>query len=195
MVLCPHVNRMNLPQEFITTIQNTFGDEGKAWLASLPDLLDEATRRWHLTDIQSVSNLSYNFVAFANRSSTAVSIHRTSTDYSTSPQGDEVVLKIGVPNRELISEMNALRFFDGKGAVRLLETDEERFMFLLERLQPGNMLTTLDDDDRAMNIAADVMLKLWRPAPTEGAFIQLSDWFKGFGKLRVRFEGGTGPLE
>ena len=39
------------------------------------------------------------------------------------------------------------------------------------------------------------MLNLWRSAPTEGAFIQLSDWFKGFEKLRLRFEGGTGPLE
>ncbi len=58
-------------------------------------------------------------------------------------------LKIGVPNRELTSEMSALRFFDGKGAVRLLEADEERVMFLLERLQPGDMLATLNDDDQA----------------------------------------------
>ena len=108
---------------------------------------------------------------------------------------EDVVLKIGVPNRELTSEMSALRFFDGKGAVRLLEADEDHAMFLLERLQPGNMLTTFKDDDQATNIAADVMLNLWRPAPTEGAFIQLSNWFKGFEKLRLRFEGGTGPLE
>ena len=91
--------------------------------------------------------------------------------------------------------MSALRYFDGKGAVRLLEADEERVMFLLERLQPGHMLTTVNDDDQATQIAADVMLRLWRPAPTEGAFIPLSDWFKGLEKLHRRFEGGTGPLE
>ena len=168
---------MNLSSDFIRTIQNTFGDDGRAWLIALPDLIDEASRRWRLTNIQPVPNLSYNFVAFAARGQ------------------ENVVLKIGVPNRELTSEMSALRFFDGKGAVRLLEADEERAMFLLERLQPGEMLTTLNDDDQATHIAADVMLNLWRPAPTEGAFIQLSDWFKGFEKLRLRFEGGTGPLE
>ena len=168
---------MYLPHEFITTIQNTFSDKGSSWLASLPDLIDAASRRWCLTNIQPVPNLSYNFVAFAARGQ------------------ENVVLKIGVPNRELTSEMSALHFFDGKGAVHLLEADEERGMFLLERLQPGAMLATLNDDDQATHIAADVMLNLWRPAPTEGAFIQLSDWFKGFEKLRLRFEGGTGPLE
>jgi len=167
---------MNLPHEFITTIQNTFGDKGSVWLASLPDLIDEASRRWCLTNVQPVPNLSYNYVSFALSGSRSV------------------VLKIGVPNRELTSEMSALRFFDGKGAVRLLEADEERAMFLLERLQPGKMLTTLNDDDQATHIAADVMLNLWRPAPTEGSFLQLSNWFKGFEKLRLRFEGGTSPL-
>ncbi len=143
----------------------------------MPDLIDEASCRWGLTNVQPVSNLSYNFVAFATHGK------------------EDVVLKIGVPNRELTSEMSALRFFDGKGAVRLLEADEERAMFLLERLQPGDTLTTLNDEDQATHIAADVMLNLWRPAPSEGAFIKLSDWFKDFKKLYIRFEGVTGPLE
>jgi len=168
---------VNLPPAFISTIQNTFGVAGRAWLVALPDLVDEASRRWHLTNIQPVPNLSYNFVAFANR------------------LDQEVVLKIGVPNRELTGEMAALRVFDGRGAVRLLEADDEHAMFLLERLQPGEMLASLDDDEQATHVAADVMLDLWRPAPAEGSFIQLSDWFKGFEKLRRRFEGGTGPLE
>jgi len=170
-------NFMDLSQEFINTIQNTFGDDGRAWLVALPNLINEASRRWNLVNVQPVSNLSYNFVAFAKR------------------EDEDVVLKIGVPNRELTSEMSALRFFDGKGAVRLLEADEERAMFLLERLQPGEMLATLNDDDQATQIAAEVMLNLWQPAPSQAAFIQLSDWFKGFEKLRLRFEGGTGPLE
>ena len=58
--------------------------------------------------------------------------------------------------------MAALKLFDGKGAVRLLEADEGRAMFLLERLQPGEMLATLSDDEQATHIAADVMLNLWK---------------------------------
>jgi streptomycin 6-kinase len=168
---------LNLPQEFITTIQNAFGKNGRTWLAALPDLIHEASRQWSLTNVQPVPNLSYNFVAFALSGTR------------------DVVLKIGVPNRELTSEINALRAFNGKGAVRLLEADEKRAMFLLERLRPGEMLATLTDDDQATHIAADVMLNLWQPAPTEGAFIKLSDWFKGFKKLRCHSKGGTGPFE
>ena len=142
--------QLNLPQEFITTIQNAFGENGHAWLAELPDLIDAASRQWDLTNIQPVSNLSYNFVAFALNGTR------------------RVVLKLGVPNRELTSEINALRSFDGKSSVRLLEADEKRAMFLLERLQPGEMLATLTADDRATQIAADVMLNLWFPPPTKG---------------------------
>ncbi|HUI89421.1 MAG TPA: aminoglycoside phosphotransferase family protein [Anaerolineales bacterium] len=168
---------MQLPLEFTQTIKNTFGEAGRGWLTSLPDLIEQASRRWQLLEIRPVSNLSYNFVAFAKRSN------------------QDVVLKIGLPHRERTSEMSALRFFKGKGAVRLLEADEERGMFLLERLLPGKMLATLTDDAQATHAAAGVMLNLWRPAPCGGAFIQLSDWFKGFEKLRLRFEGSTGPLE
>jgi streptomycin 6-kinase len=181
---------LNLPQDFVTTIQNAFGEDGRAWLAALPDLIDAASRQWGLTNVQPVSNLSYNYVAFALRSP---GILPGRVNQST--LGRSVVLKIGVPNHELTSEINALRSFDGKGAVRLLEADEKRAMFLLERLRPGEMLATLTDDDRATQIAADVMLNLWCPPPTKGAFIKLSDWFKGLEKLRRRFRGGTGPFE
>jgi streptomycin 6-kinase len=110
------------------------------------------------------------------------------------------VLKIGVPNPELTSEMAALRCFDGDGAVRLLEADPERGMCLLERLHPGKMLTMLEDDDQRTHIAADVMLHLWKPVPVGESepqslpFIKLSDWFAGLDGLRPQFGGGTGPF-
>ena len=167
---------MNLPGPFLRTIEQTFGQRGRDFLQTLPDLVDEAARRWQLTDVQPVSNLSYNYVAFADR------------------LGESVVLKIGVPNRELLSEMTALHLFDGRAAVRLLESDEERSMFLLERLKPGDMLTSVDDDSQATEIAADLMRLLWRTQISDARLIQLSDWFTGFQKLRTRFDGGTGPF-
>jgi streptomycin 6-kinase len=169
-------NRVDLPQDFILTIQNTYGRAGDRFLNSLPDFINEAASRWNLTGLQAVPNLSYNFVAFAK-------------------DGDrQVVLKIGVPCRELTSEITALRLFDGRGTARLLVADEPRGMFLLERLQPGRMLADFDDDEQAVHIAADVMLALWRAAPSGRNLIQLSDWFKGFKQLRDRFAGGTGPF-
>lgn len=129
-----------------------------------------------------VPTLSYNFAAFANR-------------------GDEqVVLKMGVPNRELKSEMATLRLFNGEGACRLIDCDEEKYWMLLERLKPGVMLLTLEDDEEATHIAVDVMQKIWRPLESASLlanwqnFIRLSDWFDGLKRLRATFNGGTGPF-
>jgi len=194
---------LELPPEFIRTIQNAFGKNGRSWLEALPALLDEAARRWDLTNIQPVSNLSYNFVAFA---------HKLPSPSGRGAGGEgEVVLKLGVPNRELTSEIAALRLYAGRGACRLLDADAEKGTLLLERLEPGRMLSTLEDDEHATSIAAEVMISLWegsndfsryratdpyrvlREVATT-SFIQLKDWFAGFKRLRKRFNGRTGPL-
>lgn len=180
---------MQLPPEFISTITNTFGEDGESLISNLPSLIDEASLRWQLRDVQPVPMLSYNFVAFAKR-------------------GDEdLVLKIGVPRDELTSEISALRLFHGEGACRLIDADEERGFLLLERLHPGEMLVTLKDDEEATRIAAEVMQKIWRPMESASplvenqnqasglqSFIRLSDWFDGLSGLRSMFDGGTGPL-
>ena len=167
---------MNLPAEFISNIQNTFREDGHAFLRALPESIAEASARWELTDVQPAPTLSYNFVAFANRGE------------------EQVVLKMGVPNREFKSEMAALRLFDGKGACRLIDYDEVNYWMLLERLKPGVMLATLRDDEHTTHIAAEVMQKIWRPSPEEDVFIRLADWFDGLKRLRAMFNGGTGPL-
>jgi streptomycin 6-kinase len=180
---------LNLPPKFISNVQNVYLEDGRAFLEALPDSITEVSARWMLTNVQPAQNLSYNFVAFANR-------------------GDlQVVLKIGLPNRETKSEMAALRLFKGEGACRLIDYDEEKYWMLLERLKPGVMLSTLEDDKEATHIAADVMQKIWRPMESASllvekrkqasgfqSFIRLSDWFDGLKRLRAMFNGGTGPI-
>jgi streptomycin 6-kinase len=61
------------------------------------------------------------------------------------------------------SEMAALKLFNGEGACRLIDYDEERCWVVLERLNPGVMLATMDDDEEATHIAAEVMKRIWRP--------------------------------
>ena len=180
---------MQLPDSFITTIQKAFKEDGKEFLAVLPALIDEASDRWGLTDVQPVPNLSYNFVAFAKRAK------------------EDVMLKIGIPNPELNSEMAALKLFDGDGACQLLACDEECGFLLLERLNPGTVLADITDDDERTNIAVDVMQKIWRPLDSGSllpaaeqkavrlqSFIQLSDWFDELKTVRPKFDGGTGPF-
>ena len=167
---------MQLPDSFIRTIRTAFEKDGETFLAALPSLIEEASQRWGLSEVQAVPNLSYNFVAFAK-------------------QGEhEVILKLGVPNDEIVSEMNTLKLFNGEGACRLLDCDEARGFLLIERLHPGQMLADLQDDNERTYIAMDVMLKLSRPAPQNGQFLLLADWFAELKNVRSKFDDGTGPF-
>jgi streptomycin 6-kinase len=165
---------MNLPSPFVKNIINSFGDPGRRYLQELPELILFATRRWDLI-LGEPFPLSYNYVCPVTRE-----------------DGTPAVLKIGVPNPELISEINALKIYRGKGACRLLESASDMGMLLLERLQPGKMLSTLTDDDHATEIAAKVMKAIHRPPPEANGFISLRGWFDELKNLRPRFGGGTG---
>jgi streptomycin 6-kinase len=138
-------------------------------------LIEESSQRWELTDVQPVPNLSYNFVAFARQGQ------------------DDVILKIGVPNPEFVSEMNALKLFNGEGTCQLLDCDEEKGFLLVERLKPGMMLSDLEDDDERTRIAIQVMQKNWRPAPGSEKFVRLENWFAELKNIRPTFKGETGP--
>jgi streptomycin 6-kinase len=167
------------PHEFQHTIVSLYGDRGAVWLQRLPTLIDECEARWSIAVGPPLPGLTYNYVAPA-----------------TGLDGAGLILKLGVPNPELLSEIDALRFYQGRGCVRLLAWDREVGALLLERLQPGTPLSRLCPgyDERATSIAAGVMRALWRPAPEEHAFVTVGRWAAGFQRLRARFDGETGPL-
>jgi len=166
---------LTLPPTFVKNVSQAFPD-GAQWLAKLPGLLDEAAQRWDLI-LGEPFLLSYNYVCAA-----------------TLADGTPAVLKVGVPNRELTSEIAALRIYNGEGACRLYKADPEAGMMLLERLEPGTMLHEHADDDTQTAIAAHVMKCLWCPAPEGQPLITLKGWFDELQHLRPRFNGGTGPF-
>jgi streptomycin 6-kinase len=145
------------PERFARTIREVFGERGEAWLRRLPETLAECERRWLLRIGPPFAELTYNYVAPAERA-----------------DGGAAVLKLGVPNKALSSEIAALAHFDGRGAVRLLEADVDVGALLLDRLAPGTSLRTVADDAEATRIAAGVMRELWRPAPVERPFLRKS---------------------
>lgn len=165
-----------IPANFAQTILNLHQDEGADWLNHLPALLAECAQRWELT-VGAPFSLSYNYVAPAERA-----------------DGSAVVVKVGYPNRELWNEIDALRLYNGDGMVQLADFDREKGVLLLERLQPGEMLSTLADDEAATAVGAAVMKKLWRPVPANHAFPTVADWAKGLQRHRACFNGGVGPL-
>jgi streptomycin 6-kinase len=154
-----------------------FGEAGRDWLRDLPYVISEAAERWSLKLGRPFSNLSINFVTPATRG-----------------DGAEVVLKAGVPNKEIFTEISALTLFDGRGAVQILEADPDRGVMLLERLFPGTPVLAMGDDVQAAAVAAGVMSSLKRDVPADHAFPSVEDWFTGLAKVRARFDGGSGPF-
>jgi streptomycin 6-kinase len=168
---------LRVPDELAQTIVEAFGQKGAEWLRGLSVLAAECAQRWSLTILPPFASMSYNYVAPAVRA-----------------DGTDAVLKLGVPNPELLTEIEALRLFDGRGIVRLLDADPERGALLLERLKPGTLLSSVTDDEQATSIAAQVMQQLWRPVPPEHPFPTVARWAAGLQRLRDRFDGGTGPF-
>ena len=168
---------VTVPDDLARKTVELFKGEGVAWLERLPALIADLAQRWSLTVLPPFEALSYNYVAPVVRA-----------------DGSDAVLKLGVPNPELLTEIEALRLYDGRGIVRLLDADADRGALLLERLKPGTMLSSLADDAQATSIAAGVMRQLWRPAPENHSFPTVARWAKGLQRLRNQFGGGTGPF-
>lgn len=169
-----------VPEEFARATVALRGEAGRLWLDGLPALVEDLAARWSLTIGPPYAPLSYNYAARAE-----------------GPGGEPLVLKLGVPTRETLTEMEALLAFGGRGAVRLVDSDAARGALLLERLEPGTQLSALceADDGAATSAAAAVMRKLHRAPPRRPHCAPTAaDWGRGFERCRARFGGGTGPF-
>ena len=104
------------------------------------------------------------------------------------PAGD-AVLKIQWPHGESEHEADALEHWQGDGAVRLLDRDDDRHALLLERCRPGRPLR-----DGALEVFADLLPRLWKPAGPP--FRQLADeaaWWTS--TIRAEWERVGKPFE
>ena len=170
--------KVMIPEAFIRTIEGGWGQAGRDWLERLPGLVELCAQRWSLSVEGTFAELSYNYVLRVRRA-----------------DGSRAVLKLGVPEVELSSEMAALQFYAGRGCACLYESNAELGALLIERLEPGEMLASLEDDDRATLIAAGVMERLWRPATADWqGSLSVAGWARGLQRLRDQFGGGSGPL-
>jgi streptomycin 6-kinase len=164
------------PARFVRIQTDLHGPDGLVWVRRLPAILNDCVRRWDLTLGATLEPLTYNYLVSAYRR-----------------DGTPVIVKVCSPGGEFRLQAHALRHFDGRGAVRLLASDERDEVMLLERCEPGTLLHALDDDAAATTIAASVMRQLWHPLPPDHPFPSITDWGRGFARLRQHY-GGTGPF-
>jgi streptomycin 6-kinase len=164
-------------EEFRHRIAAGWGASGEQWLERLPALIATCEARWELSVQAAWPRLSYNFVATAVRK-----------------DGAPAILKIGVPNPELHTEIEALWAFCGRPAVRLLEADHDLGALLLARISPGRPLSDLSDDDEATAIAAGLIRDLPAPPPPAHSFPTVARWALAFERYRATFPEHDGPL-
>lgn len=172
------MKKIVLPPRFTETICGVHGEAGQKWLDQLGLLLQVCEHRWAL-EIQydTPYTLSYNYVTPA-----------------VLPGGAPAVLKLGVPGKENRTEIEALSWFAGEGMVRLLDADPEQGMMLLERVMPGVTLDAVGLEEEQTRAFVEVMGRLRSTFSGSSLFPTVADWFEGLGRMRERFQGGTGPL-
>ncbi len=166
-----------LPEGFEQRIVSVWGDEGVGWLERLPALVRMCQERWRLSIESVVRDLSYNLVVLV-----------------VTADGTEAVLKLGVPNPELRTEIAALRAFQGGPVVGLLTADVDLGALLLRRLEPGRPLSDVESDEEATVIGARTIRDLPVAEPSAHEFPTVGDWARAFERLRAWFDGSTGPL-
>ena len=166
---------LRVPDRLARTVVSAFGDVGRKWLAELPGLVADAASAWQL-DVGAPYEPGGNvgWVAPVRRA-----------------DGSDAVLKVECPGHLNPWAAKGLQHWAGRGAVRLLASDEGTQVLLLERCVPG---TSGDDLEVAAGIqaVAEVLAELHAVAPpTEDEFEPLAvlversretmwDWFEGF---------------
>src|SRR5438552_1619036 len=81
-------------------------------------------------------------------------------------------MKVQFQHHEAECEADALRAWDGRGAIRLLDHDAALGVLLLERCRPGTPLSQEGDDD-ALRVMAELVAEL--AIVVDGPFASLAD--------------------
>lgn len=138
----------------MTEVPQSFADmprwwaEGTAWLAELPGLIQEQCAAWDLrVDGEPVHGSNALVVPVVR-------------------DGSELALRMSPPGREVVEQARALRFWDGRGMVRLLAADPGAGAMLLERLEMGATLCG-EPVGEAMAVLGLMMRRLAVPAPPD----------------------------
>lgn len=166
-------------EEFVKKIIALRGDVGRKWLDDLPQIIKQYEQKWNIK-ASSPFDLTYNYVAPA---------HTT--------KGEHVVLKISFPdNKEFISEIEALNFFDGQGSIRVLQEDRDNLAMLLEKAEPGARVRTVSPDNKQISLVSSVLKILHRPISSENSFPfpTIQDWAKAFARYTKTFSKESGPV-
>lgn len=134
---------MNLPKNYEQKIIKIFGKYGHDFLNNIDNIIQKNSKIYNLTDFKVVNNLTYNLVMTA-----------------FSKKYGDVIVKIGLPDKESIQEIIALNIFNGHFACKCYEHNFEDCFYILERLKPASNLLEIKDKDKRIEIFCDLVKQL-----------------------------------
>ena len=151
-------------------------EDGREWLETLPAVVVRQAEAWSLELGEPFESGYVSWVAPARTRS-----------------GEPVVLKMPFPHRESLHEGEALRVWDGDGAIRLLDHDESTHALLLERCSPGTLLRD-EPVDRRLDVVASLLPRLWKPVapPFHSLAAEAAHWSES---LPHNWEAAGRPFE
>ena len=140
---------------------------GAAWIGRLPEIVADLADRWALT-------LEPPFQPGGECSWTAP---------ARDAAGRDLVLKVGWTHDEGVHEGEALRLWDGRGAVRLHaeHVDGETTTLLLERARPGTELGRSLPEEEQDVVVAGLLRGLWAEPPAGHALPAAGRDVRGLG--------------
>lgn len=146
------IHVIHVPEQLAETQTEINGEAGRAFIANLPRLAADFLDRW---------GLRLDGPSMHGMCALVLPVLRVA-DHTPA------VLKLQLLDHESEGEPVALRIWNGDGAVRLLEYDDETGTMLLERLDPARMLTHEPDSRKATLVVAHLLAHLTAtPAPPE----------------------------
>lgn len=164
-------------KNFEENVTKIWGEEGRSWLKSCPDLAKKLEQQWGLTQLTLIPNLSYNYVLAGLRSKDRLPI----------------ILKIGFDSKAIAQEAKALQFYDGWGCVKLLAEDNGKAALLMEQLQPGYSMKQYFPQEELIKLQeiVSVIKRLHHRCINSSHFFPtVSKWLLGLERLKSHSQLG-----
>jgi len=141
--------RIEVPEALVSWHRKFFGESGRAWIDAVPDLAAGLLNRWELR---------LDGASMCGAVALVLPVLRAG--------GTPAVLKLQPVTDDTVGEPDALRTWNGDGAVRLLDQDPASGSMLLERLDADRSLAIVSDDLAALEILSVLLARLSAvPAP------------------------------
>lgn len=160
---------INLSDKFKTKTINRYGQKGSDWLNSIDNIIDKYKKQFMLNNIRLVDKISINIVLFAE-----------------SPKLGNIVIKIGVPDRTIISEIYTIKYYSPNYFTKCYYYSIEDRVIILDRISPGYDLTILDNFEDRLKIFTNIANNLLIPVENINDKKQFSTFYDRF-KSKIEY--------